>query len=175
MLRVQQISRMNACRLMASDENKTIRQSCFSSIKYAAEYSVRNIKKARVVRYRGTRMVLWLLSMAIILGLSFWPEGNQNAALIASALTNLGHIPAYCILSLTSIVMVASVTQPTPLTLTATTVVVAMLGGLVEVLQPYVGRTFSYVDVSANITGSFLAGAGYYHLYVRRRGVEDVV
>lgn len=127
-------------------------------------------EKTDIAQFRGHLIVAWLLTMATILVLSLLPESNSDADLLSPAMANLGHIPAYGLLALMTILVVSTMVRPTLMVLLATILAVSAMGAVVEVLQLYVGRTFSTTDLLADILGAILAGAGYYSVAAWRRG-----
>lgn len=127
-------------------------------------------EKPEMIQFRGLLIAAWLMTMAVILVLSLLPETNPDADPLSPAMANLGHIPAYGLLALMTILVVSTMVRPTLMVLLVTILAVSAMGGVVEVLQPYVGRTFSVTDLLANISGAILAGTGYYYVAARRRG-----
>ena len=111
---------------------------------------------------------IWAGSLLTVVLASLWPEGSWLDAVTKPALWwSLGHAPAYALLTLLTLWMVA---QRFPLTLGRlwwSAAGLSLLGILIEVLQPYFGRTADVMDVVYNVIGILLAVAII--LYTRRR------
>ena len=116
---------------------------------------------------------VWLGSLLTVVLVSLWPEGTRADEAIGAVWWNFGHVPAYAVLTMLTLLVTG---QRFPLTsgrLLWMAVGLALLGLLMEVLQPYFGRTADVVDALYNLIGILLAlGVFYLSLWwlrVRRR------
>jgi VanZ family protein len=114
-----------------------------------------------------------VLTIATILVLSLLPATNPYSGLLSSAVADLGHFPAYALLTLMTILVIATITRPTRIVLLVTILAVSIIGGIIEVFQPYFDRTFSLTDLLANIAGATLASTVYYSLAVSHATARD--
>lgn len=111
---------------------------------------------------RSLLPALWAGSLLTLVLASLWPEGGRLEAATEPALWSLGHVPAYALLTLLTLGMLA---QRAPLTLRRLWWWVAglsLFGILIEVLQPYFGRTADVVDAVYNVIGILLAVVVFY-------------
>ena len=111
---------------------------------------------------------LWLLSLLLILVVSFLPEGTRIAALATADWWNFGHIPAYALFASLTLVVVSQRVKPTFGLFVGVIVGLGLFGLTVEVLQPYFGRTASVVDFAYDILGILLAMAVFF--FINRGG-----
>ncbi len=105
---------------------------------------------------------VWVGSLLIVVLVSLWPEGTQADAAIGAIWWNVGHVPTYAVLTMLTLLVVA---QRFPLTsgrLAWLAAGLALLGLLMEVLQPYFGRTADMVDALYNLIGILLALGVFY-------------
>jgi VanZ family protein len=72
-----------------------------------------------------------------------------------------------------TILVIATITRPTRIVLLVTILAVSIIGGIIEVFQPYFDRTFSLTDLLANIAGATLASTVYYSLAVSHATARD--
>lgn len=114
---------------------------------------------------------VWVGSLLIVVLMSLWPEGNRADAAIGAVWWNFGHVPAYAVLTMLTLLAAG---QRFPLTsgrLLWLVVGLAVLGMLMEVLQPYFGRTADVVDAIYNLIGILLA-LGIFYLSLWRQRVR---
>lgn len=116
---------------------------------------------------------VWVGSLLIVVLVSLWPEGTQADEAISAVWWNFGHVPAYAVLTMLTILVSGQRFSLTLGRLVGLAVGLTLLGLLMEVLQPYFGRTADVMDAIDNVIGILLAlGAFYLSLWwqsVRRR------
>ncbi len=100
---------------------------------------------------------VWAGSLLLVVLASLWPEGGRLDAVTEQAWWSFSHVPVYALLTLLTLGMIA---QRFPLTLgrlwwSATGL--SLLDILIEVLQPYFGRTADVADAIYNVIGILLA------------------
>jgi VanZ family protein len=126
-----------------------------------------------MTQYRRPLIAAWVLTIATILVLSLLPATHPYSDLLSPTVADLGHFPAYGLLTLMTILMLSTMVRSTLMVLLASILAVSMIGGIIEAIQPYFDRTFSVTDLLANIAGATLAGAAYYALVVSRATSGD--
>jgi VanZ family protein len=105
---------------------------------------------------------LWVGSLLTVVLASLWPEAGRADEAMKTLWWNVGHIPAYGALTLLTL-MVAG--RRFPLSAPRSfglALGLALLGLMLEVLQPYFGRTADPLDAMHNLFGVLLALGVFY-------------
>lgn len=114
---------------------------------------------------------VWAGSLLIVVLASLWPEGTRLDAATGTVWWNMGHVPAYAVLTMLTLRVAEQRYPVTSGRLAGLVAGLALLGMLIEVLQPYFGRTADVVDAFYNVTGILLA-LGVFYASRWRRGVH---
>jgi VanZ family protein len=116
--------------------------------------SVRSVQFERIVSRRVSRFVIVVLVM-LVLGLSLTPRGVPIP--VPSGIGAVfGHFAAYALLAFFTF---RAVDRAGALQLAYIIAGCAFLGGIIEIVQPLVGRTRELVDFIADLAGAAI-GAG---------------
>ena len=105
---------------------------------------------------------VWVGSLLIVILASLWPEGARADEAIGAVWWNFGHVPAYAVLTMLTLLVAG---QRFPLTLrrlVGLAVGLTLMGLLMEALQPYFGRTADVMDAIRNVIGILLALGAYF-------------
>jgi VanZ family protein len=113
---------------------------------------------------------IWVGSLLAVVLVSLWPAGGRVDEAIG-IWWNVGHIPAYGTLTLLTLLVVARRFPLTPGRLLWLGLGLFLLGMLMEVLQPYFGRSADIMDVLDNMVGILLA-MGIFYLNPWSRGIR---
>ena len=105
---------------------------------------------------------LWAGSLLILVLGSLWPEGSRLDQTLGATGWNVGHIPAYAMLTLLTLRVTAQHFFLTPGRLFWLALGLGQLGLLIEALQPYFGRTADVADAIRNLVGILLALGVFY-------------
>jgi len=111
---------------------------------------------------------VWLCVLVSVVVLSLLPEINPVVESVPPFWSDLAHIPAYALLTLQTIFVVATRVRMSVGVLAAIVMLLTLFGGFIELIQPLTGRTANYMDTILNGFGASLAAWGY-HLWVARR------
>lgn len=103
----------------------------------------------------------WLCTLIGVVTLSLLPETNPVVANVPPAWSDLAHVPAYALLVMLTILTIATCVRVSLGILVTIVLLVSLLGGVIEILQPLTGRTASMLDEAGNIAGTVLAAWGY--------------
>lgn len=114
---------------------------------------------------------VWAGSLLIVVLASLWPEGTRLDAATELVWWNVGHVPAYAVLTMLTLMVAAQRFPATAGRLLWLAAGLALLGILIEVLQPYFGRTADVVDAVYNVIGILLA-LGVFYASRRWQGVR---
>ena len=100
-------------------------------------------------------------TLAAITAVSLTPPTSGPGAVTTPTVSNLLHVPAYALLGLTACWVLARPGSSPKLHLLAVLGLVAFAGGMIETLQPLVGRDASLGDMRHNLLGAALAWTGW--------------
>ena len=106
--------------------------------------------------------VLWVGSLLSVILASLWPETGGVDEAMKTLWWNVGHVPAYGVLTLLTLAAAAQRISLSPAQSLALTLVLTLLGVLLEALQPYFGRTADLLDAMHNLLGALLALGVFY-------------
>ena len=102
------------------------------------------------------------LTLTAITVVSLMPAGAGPGAAATPTVSNLLHVPAYALLGLCACFALARLRSSLQGHLLAVLGLITLAGGMIEVLQPLVGRDASVGDLLLNLTGATLAWIGWY-------------
>lgn len=102
-------------------------------------------------------LIAWLVVFAAIVVASLIPEDLSGRELLSNRWWNWGHMPAYALLACMTVLLVARLRRVTVGLLLAVGAGVGAIGLLIEVVQPFFGRTLSVTDFAFNLLGVAIA------------------
>lgn len=120
---------------------------------------VKPVTMSRTVAHPAILTLAAAVLTAIVI-LSFLPK-----TIVVLGKWNLGHAPAYATLVLCTIFAFSKVKRA-PINLVLIGLAISLLGGIIELLQPLVGRSTSLVDFAYNELGIGVALI-FYAIYSR--------
>jgi VanZ family protein len=105
---------------------------------------------------------LWAGSLLSVVLASLWPEVGRADTAMETQWWNVGHVPAYGALTLLTLVVAGRRFPLSSGRSLGLALGLALLGMLLEVLQPYFGRTADVLDAIHNFFGVLLALGVFY-------------
>ena len=108
-----------------------------------------------------TSLYAFGLTLTAITVASLMPATSGSGAATSPAVTNLLHVPAYGLLAATACRALAPLRSRPHYQLLAVLGLITLAGGMIEVLQPLVGRDASLGDMLLNLVGAGLAWTAY--------------
>lgn len=105
---------------------------------------------------------LWAGSLLTVVLASLWPETGRAEEAVGALWWNVGHVPAYGALTLLTLVVAGRRFPLSSGRSFGLALGLALLGLMLEMLQPYFGRTTDLLDALHNLFGVLLA-LGVFH------------